>query len=189
MKALGADAEPLYLYEVLDTVEAGRQVEAFMARGGKGILLVTDGADTRALAQLVRRVRDDVPLLGSPWAIPPAVAVGEAPPPEDLVLPLTWDPDSQAPAYLAFKKIYRDRFSRPADYHAVHAYEAVQILTQGLEAAGGKAEKLPQAIVTIRQFEGLQGPIRIDAYGDAERTVYITRVAGGTLHRLSPQPK
>ncbi|MBI5014499.1 MAG: ABC transporter substrate-binding protein [Deltaproteobacteria bacterium] len=189
MKALGSEAEPLYLYEVLDTVEAGRQVDAFLSRGGQAVLLVTNGADTRNLAQMVRRVRDDVPLLGTPWAIPPAVGMGGAVPPEDLVLPLTWDPDSRSPAYLEFKKTYEQRFSHPVDYHAVHAYEAVQILAKGLEEAGGKAERLPQAIAKTAQFEGLQGPIQIDPYGDAERTIYISRVVGGRLHRVWPPAK
>lgn len=189
MRALGGEAELLYPYEALDTVEAGRQVAAFVSRGGKAVLLATDGPDTRNLVQEVRRVSTDIPLLGSPWAVPPSFNETDPPPPDGLIFPVTFDPDSQTPTAVAFRKDYEKHFGRAPDYHAVHGYEAVMILAQALKKAGAKQEKLPQAVVEIGTFQGLEGPISIDPFGDAKRQVFINQMVGGRPRRVFPQTK
>lgn len=188
MSSLGAKAEIIYAYENASAEEAARQTAAFLGRGGAAILLVTGGEDTRKLGLAVRRVKDTVPLLGTPWVMPPSHVHQLGPLPEELVFTCTWDPDSQAPAYLAFKKAYEGRFGTPVDYHAVHAYEALNIVALGLEKAKAKPANLPNAISAIARFNGLQGPIQIDAFGDCRREMFVLKVTGGNPHRVASAP-
>jgi branched-chain amino acid transport system substrate-binding protein len=184
MKVLGGDAELLYPYHVLDLVEAGRQVEAFLKRGGDAVLLITNGADTRLLGPTFRRVQNELPLLGTTWAVPPVGSAQLGALPDNLIFPCTFDPDSKAPAYLEFKGRYEKRFGMAVDYHAVHAYEAMMILAQAAEKEGADRKRLVRAITRIGEFEGLQGPIRIDAYGDCEREIHMLREDAGTLRKV-----
>lgn len=188
MMASGGAAELVYPYENLDVEEGARQVANAMTRGSQAVLLIANGADTQKLAMAMRKIKDTMPLLSTPWSMPPSGANQLGPLPESLIFPCTWDPDSQAPAYLAFKKAYEGRFGIPVDYHAVHAYEAVTIVAQGLEATKGRPEDLPNAIATIGKFNGLQGPIQIDPYGDCTRQVYLLKVSGGVPRRVATAP-
>jgi branched-chain amino acid transport system substrate-binding protein len=188
MKTLGASAEVLYAYQRANAEEMARQVAAFLARGGQSVLLVTGGEDTRNLAQVVRRIQNNVPLLGTPWAMPPSGVQDLGPLPEGLVFPCTWDPGSKAPAYLAFKKAYENRFGLPVDYHAVHAYEAMKIVALGLDRTKGKPDELPQALSAIGHFDGLQGPIQIDSFGDCQRDVSILKVVSGMPRQAVTTP-
>ena len=188
VKALGGEAEILYPYTVLDRAEAGRQVVGFLSRRGQAILLVSDGVDSRLLAQLVRKVRTDFPLLGTPWVIPPSRADDLTDPPEGMVFPCTWDPDSQNAAYLEFKSGYERRFNMAVDYHAVHAYEAMMILAKGLEEAGRNRKKLHKAVSSITSVSGLQGPIQIDAYGDCTREIFLLKFRDGKPRRVEAKP-
>ena len=188
MQALGGSAEILYAYQIPAASQTAVQVSEFLARGGEAVLLITGGEDTRKLAEVVRRVRDDVPVLGTPWAMPVSRTRDLGPLPESLYFPCTWDPDSRTPAYLSFKAIYEDRFGLAVDYHAVHSYEAINMVAHGIGKAKGRAANLPQTLVAIGQFQGLQGPIRIDAFGDCRRAVSILKVVGGVPRRVSTSP-
>jgi len=188
-RSLGGEAEIMYAYTNLDTVEAGRQTDAFLRRKGQALLLITNGEDTRLLGREVRKVRNDLPLLGTTWAIPPSMTGVIGPLPEGLIFPCTWDPDSQAPAYLEFKNLYEKRFSQPIDYHAVHAYEAMGLLVQAIKKGGRDRTKLGSTVSKMGDFDGLQGRIRIDAYGDCQRDVYMLRAIDGEPRRVDAQPR
>ena len=58
-------------------------------------------------------------------------------------------------------------------------------LAAALEATGGKAEGLPEALRSTRDFPGLLGEFSIDAFGDVHRDLYIMRVEDGKFVLIS----
>jgi ABC-type branched-subunit amino acid transport system substrate-binding protein len=62
---------------------------------------------------------------------------------------------------------------------ASNGYEAVLVLEDALEQTAGQASGLPEALATINNLKGTQGVFSIDAYGDAEREIYIIQVKDG----------
>jgi branched-chain amino acid transport system substrate-binding protein len=91
-----------------------------------------------------------------------------------------FDRASTAPRYLAFKAAYRKRFGEEPGFVAVNAYDAVTVALTALERRGG-AETLKDAIVRIGTFDGLQGPVKLDRYGDAERPGHLAVLERGVF--------
>jgi branched-chain amino acid transport system substrate-binding protein len=81
----------------------------------------------------------------------------------------TFDRDSQAPRYQAFRKTYLERYQREPGFPGVYTYDAAQVILTVLRAQKS-GENLKQAILSIRQFEGLQSDFSFDAFGDVTRS-------------------
>ena len=55
------------------------------------------------------------------------------------------------------------------------------ILAEALKKTGGKAEGLPEALLSIEGLPGVLGTITFDAFGDVHRDIYILQVENGEL--------
>lgn len=92
--------------------------------------------------------------------------------------------EDDSPRYQAFVAAYQKRFSRLPDYAAVVAHDAATIVLDALEK-NPQRQGLKAAILQQRRFAGLQGEIELDAYGDAIRQGFTSRIAQGRFHLLS----
>ena len=55
----------------------------------------------------------------------------------------------------------------------------MQMLAAALKKTGGESKGLSDALLSLNDFQGLTGSIRLDQYGDAIRPLYILRVNQG----------
>jgi branched-chain amino acid transport system substrate-binding protein len=79
------------------------------------------------------------------------------------------------PPFVKFKQDYIRRFGDNPSFAATYAYEAVSIIAAALRKDSDPAH-LKDTIIGIGKFDGLQGSLFIDRYGDPERLFYSTRV-------------
>jgi branched-chain amino acid transport system substrate-binding protein len=98
---------------------------------------------------------------------------------EGLELEIASSVDNQIPDYLDFKTRYQARFGQAPSFGAVLGYEAAKVLASALQKAGGKAERLPQALVGIKNFKGLVDTFSFDRYGDVVRPHYLGIIRDG----------
>ena len=82
---------------------------------------------------------------------------------------------------LEFRNNYLAQFGREPNFAAAQGYETMMLLANALQKTGGDPQGLPQALVKIKDFAGLDGLISLDAYGDAHRSIYLIRVQNGRL--------
>jgi branched-chain amino acid transport system substrate-binding protein len=153
-----------------------RLVRKLKALGPQGLYLIASASDTALICQQVRKLSWKVPLLASEWSFTQELLSLGGGTVEGLIGIRAFNPESRNSAYLSFRKRFQDQFGREPGFPSACGYEAAQVLFRALEAAGGLKEKLPETIVRIKDFEGLQGPIRIDRSGDAHRTKFITSI-------------
>jgi ABC-type branched-subunit amino acid transport system substrate-binding protein len=84
------------------------------------------------------------------------------------------------PAHISYAQNYEERYkSRPTRADAM-AYEAMQILLWAMQQTDDR-KQYKSLILEKGTFDGLVGPLVLDAFGDIQRSYYITRVQNGQL--------
>ncbi len=147
--------------------------------GTDGVAVVANAIDTAALCQQVR-LRSKVPLFGAEWGFTNDVLANGGRAVEGATFVMKVDLTDTSTRFVAFKDAYLARYGRPVDFAAVMSYEAVHILAEGLRRDGTR-EGVRKAVLSIGTFDGLQGPIRIDAFGDTQRKHYVMTVHDGKM--------
>ena len=153
--------------------------EEALGGGADGVAIVANALDTAGLCQQVR-LRSQVPLFGSEWGFTNDVLANGGRAVEGASFVMKVNLTDTSPRFLAFKQAYLDRYGRLVDFAAVMSYEAVLILAEAFKRDATR-EGVRDALLAVGTFEGLQGPVRIDAFGDTERKHYVMTVRDGKV--------
>jgi branched-chain amino acid transport system substrate-binding protein len=170
-----------------DSSEAPR-FEALAARvldrRPDGVVIVANSVDTALLVQKLRR-RDATLAIGtSEWAATERLIELGGRAVEGVVVAQYVDRDSKAPAWLAFRDAYRQRFGIEPGFAGLTAFDATNVVLDAL-AAQKPGRSLKQTIIERREFAGAQSPIRFDAHGDTFRDTYLAVIRDGAFRPLA----
>jgi len=164
---------------------SGKQTEALvealaqaLAYQPEALVIVANARDTALLAQLVRKQGSPVSLSAAEWAATDQMLAMGGRSVEQLVVAQYFDPNSRQATYSTFVQQFKERFGRLPGFAEVAGFDAATVMLRAL-AEQGSGETLKQALLRIRQFEGLQQPVSFDAAGDAPRPLFVTRVVNG----------
>ena len=85
----------------------------------------------------------------------------------NVVAGYPYDPTSQDPKYLQFKKDFQNRFNEEAETYAAHAYDGMNMIIQAIEKAGLNRALIRDQLVEMSDYEGITGKKEFDAvYSD-----------------------
>ena len=73
--------------------------------------------------------------------------------------------DEQRPAFREFARSYRQRFGEPPDAGSAYAYDAVNLVIQGIRRAGLNRARLRDALANLSGYEGVTGRVVWDNGG------------------------
>jgi len=147
----------------------------------EAILLVMASADTALMVQNIRKENPWIPILISSWPVTDDLEknAGEALKNTYLISP-NYDRDGKTPAFLNFKKRFRERFGREVSYGSFSGYQAVFFVAETLKTLKNPTpDAIKAAILAKKEFQGLQGVIRINEYGDTVSRPVFFRYDGG----------
>jgi len=95
---------------------------------------------------------------------------------------------SRAPAFTGFQEAFTKRFNYPPTFAAVLAYDASHVVLTALKQ-NADPKALRQTVKSIAVFDGLQGVIKLDQFGDPDRNLFIIRYHDGREEVLdAPKP-
>lgn len=149
--------------------------------------LVTLVCSAKSAAALIKQLRERHPKLlfsTSAWAanrLLPELAGAAA---EGVLVEQYHNLADTTPAYRRFADNYQQRFKRSPDYASVIAFDAISIVLDGL-SRHPKREGLKTALIKQKHFSGLQGPIELDANGDAVRAAFTSTIEKGNFVMLT----
>lgn len=109
---------------------------------------------------------------------------------EGVMTTCQYNPDSNNPKYLSFKKAYIDRFGMEPDVFAVFAYDGMNIIIESIRIAGLNRALIRDVMTdlkTFQNYEGASGRIFFDATYNNIRQVYMATVKNGKFV-FSPTP-
>lgn len=142
------------------------------------VVLVTNPVDAALLAKLLRTEVPTMALALSEWAATERLVELGGSYVEQAIVSHHYEPDSQHPAYLSFRQRYIQRFNQEPDFPGISAYNVTMAVLAGLKTRE-TTRSLRDELLATGTFNGLQGPLTFDAYGDTHNRGIVTEVVNG----------
>lgn len=153
-----------------------------LARKVEGVFLLAGAMDTAMLCQHLRLRGYRGPILVSEWSTTDELLLNGGRAVEGLSFFQTFDRLNQTRIFREFRSSYRQRFSLEPTFASVHAYEATKLVLEGLSA--GSPDALKRTLLARAHFQGLQGEITLDRFGDPSRPLFRMTVRDGAFRRV-----
>jgi len=144
-----------------------------------GVMMLANSIDSVVIAQQIRKEGSGVPILSGACGIAQRDLLQMAGKSSDgLIFTLPVNSQSTASAYISFKESFSKRYNYAPTFTAVLAYDATQLILTALKK-NTDAKSLRQTVKSISTYDGLQGPIKLDNYGDPNRNLFVLRYKDG----------
>lgn len=144
------------------------------------VLVVANAIDSAVMTQKLRNSGVDAPMALAHWAATDDLITNGGRAVEGVIYLDNYDRDSTDPAYTSMVRAFRDRFGYAPSFAAIHAYDATNMV---IKAAGSDAQRasMKAALLGMGRYDGIQGPIRLDKYGDTIRPFYPMTIRDGVF--------
>ncbi len=157
-------------------------IEAMLASGPDGLLLLGNSVDVARLAQQAYKARPGIPMIAAEWAGTNQLIELGGKAVEGLLLVQNYNQDDTSPGYVAFRDAYLKRFGKAPAFSSALGHEAASILLDAL-ARRPEGMTTKEALLGLGPYQGLQQQISFDANGDASRVPYFVVVRNGRFVR------
>jgi branched-chain amino acid transport system substrate-binding protein len=153
-------------------------VKQALVPGVEALVISASAMDTAMLCQQVRKIGKDITVAAAEWAATEKLVELGGAAVEGVIVSQFFDRNSTDPVYVKFRQDYIKRFGNEPGFASVNAYDAVNIVLAGIEKQkDGKLTK--DTLQKITEYSGVQGPVIIDQYGDADRKTFLSVVRNG----------
>ncbi len=142
------------------------------------VVLAMNAVDATLMIKQIRLTNPDVVIAVAEWAGTERLIQLGGHYVENIYVPQYIDRSSTKESYLAFKKRFHKRFQSSPGFPALFCYDATRIVLTGLSKREGP-QSLKEILLSIGSFEGTQGPITLNKYGDGRSSTFITRIQHG----------
>jgi branched-chain amino acid transport system substrate-binding protein len=156
---------------------------AALAPAAEGLVVIASAMDTAMICQQVRKMGSRITIAAAEWAATERlVGLGGAAV-EGIIVSQFFDRENAEEGFTSFRRRYRERFGGEPGFAAVNAYDAAMVVMEAVELRK-EGESLKGTILRVGTFEGIQGPVKIDRYGDAQRETFVTTIENGRFKVL-----
>jgi len=147
------------------------------------LIIVAGALDTAMLCQQVRKKGLDLPIVASEWSATEKLVDMGGQSVEGIVVNQFFDRHSKDPKYLEFRDAYLKRFNEEPGFASVNAYDATNLVLDALDRHSDD-QALKDTILDMPNYNGVQGTVRIDRFGDADRKTFLTTIRQGQFISL-----
>ena len=140
-----------------------------LAHQPDGILIVANSMDSAMFCQQIRKADTAIPITLADWGATERLLELGGKAVEGVTVVQTFNRDDPGKRYQAFRKAFLDRFKREPGFPGVYASDATQLVLSALQKRE-KNQDIKDAILSVRQFQGLQSEFRFDEFGDVIRS-------------------
>ena len=182
-EALGGAAPRVVQYFTDQNPDYAAIAANLLADHPRVVLLVCGAVDASIVAQQLRRLDPKVLIAMSSWAANVQLLQMGGRAVEGALVLQVLDLDSQAPAYVEFRRRFVERFGSPPSQSAVFSYDATMM---GAEALRRKSDSqsLRDVLRAPGTWPGLQQPLVLDKFGDSVSRFHLSEVRGGRFSML-----
>jgi branched-chain amino acid transport system substrate-binding protein len=177
-EALGGSIDQVFTFASGET-----DLQALMAQvtavDPETVVFISSAVDTALMIQYARQQGLEARLFSSAWAQTNELLEKGGRAVDGLEMIAGYNPQDSSPSFVRFVEQFEAYYGRSPGLMASYAHEAVLVLAHALEQTGGKAAGLPEALTAVQTWQGVQGRISMDEYGDVKRDVYIAVVKDG----------
>ena len=142
------------------------------------MVISASALDTAMLCQQVRKMGKDIIITAAEWAATEKLLELGGAAVEGVIVSQFFDRNSSDPEYLKFRQKYKKRFGNEPGFASVNSYDAVNAVLAAMKKQPA-GRLLKKSIQQSSEYKGVQGPVRIDQFGDADRKAFLTVVSNG----------
>lgn len=148
-----------------------------------GVIIVANSLDSSQLIQLLRLEGFQKQIIASGWAQTKNFIENGGKAVEGVMFTTGYDENSKAKKYLNFVKKYKEKFHVEPSVFAAQSYETTQIILEILRK-DGKITDIKEKILMQGSFQGLQGEIRFNQYGDVDRDYFLVEIKNSRYQKI-----
>lgn len=149
------------------------------------LVVVASSLDSAKFIQYFRLNKKKMPIVCAGWAKTKNFLVDGGSAVEGTIFTSGYDDNSKSPEYLKFVKKYEKRYQNSPSIFSVQAYETMKIILEKLEL--DDEGSLKERILNQGIYQGLQGDIVFNEFGDVYRNYFLMRVENGEYRRISQE--
>jgi len=142
------------------------------------ILVVGNSVDTANIIQYIRLNHIDTKVLASGWAKTMDLIQNGGKAVEGVIFSTGYDDGSKDKAFLSFVDKFKVKYGKQPSVFAAQGYELAKILIQNLKVSNDTST-LKNRILEIKKYDGLQGDIIFDKWGDVARKYFMMEIKNG----------
>jgi len=155
-----------------------------LSQSPDAVLIITEVYNADLLIQNLKIVNSpNILLLIAPWAKSPKLIEQGGKRAEGVLTVDTVDEEYKGKFYESFKNKFIERFGHNPNFASCNGFESVIIIKKAIEK-GAVKETMKETLLRIGKFEGLQGEITINKFGDREINPFIFKVENGRFKRV-----
>ena len=141
----------------------------------EALVISASAMDTAMLNQQVRKMGKDITIAASEWAATEKLLELGGAAVEGTIVSQFFNRNSTDQVYVKFREDYKKRFGIEPGFASVNAYDAVNIVLDAIKKQkDGKLSK--KTLQSVTEYDGVQGVVKINRYGDADRKTFISVV-------------
>lgn len=133
-----------------------------------GILMCLSAIDAANLSQQIRKLGSSVQLIGVSWSQTEDLIQQGGKAVEGMLLVSTRSYGNPTKALVTFQKQYEARHMVTPSFAAGRGYDAMGLLADAMKKAVDiNSEEVKKAILGIADYQGVDGPVQLDQFGDS----------------------
>lgn len=141
------------------------------------VVIIANSVDGAMLCQSIRRENPRQQIAVAEWAATERFIELSGKSAEGVIVTQFFKRDDTSPEYQRFLQSYRDRFRQEPGFSGVASYDAARVIIDALKRRRGTEPLKP--LIVGRTYQGVQYPLAIDRFGDAERKNHASMVKNG----------
>ncbi|NVJ52918.1 MAG: ABC transporter substrate-binding protein [Campylobacteraceae bacterium] len=147
------------------------------------IFICANSVDSARVIQYIRLRGLKTQIASSEWARTPSFIENAGKSAEGVIFNIDYDEKATNKNYIEFVHKYKRKYGISPSMYASKAYEASKIIIQMLKEAD--ETQIKRNILLQKEFDGVQGKIIFDKYGDVIRDYYNFRVKNGEFIKIN----
>lgn len=167
-----------------DTASFDNAVEATIMKAPDHTLILCGAEDFAKFAQRLKPHMADVQLLAPLWANTPQLIKKGGHHVDGVVVVSGFAPGTSS-GLKTFIGDYEAMYGDKPTFSSLYTYETVMALHRSLTGMKNPTpSQVKERLIELKEFEGIQGPFSIDAYGDNTRPYFLQRIVNGRLNEV-----
>ncbi len=143
-----------------------------------GLFILANAMDSAMLCQQLSKTGKRMPIVTGEWSATEDILAFGGRAVEGIHFFHTFDKTNQDPLFIQFRGSFNKRFGYEAGFASAHAYDAANVLFVALKK-DDRPSVLRETIKSIGVYNGLQGDISFDEFGDVQREHVLMTIQGG----------
>ncbi|WP_419779753.1 ABC transporter substrate-binding protein [Maridesulfovibrio sp.] len=155
----------------------GHLIQELLSPAPDAILLVANAVNVARMVQQIRKVDAEIKIFAAEWAGTQQLIELGGRAVDGLEVLHLFNKYGTEKEYLRFKDEYKEKFKADPGFSSILAYESVKLLLSAM-AKQKDGQLLKNAVLENSPYQGLQGEIYIDKFGDSVRKTFFVTVNG-----------